>query len=323
MNQSRAFFISLAFAFGGMGLVAFYISEQEKKMLEVNGNLIHILVAKKNINEMQALDYDDLDSRAVPNAFVQPGGVKLKSSKEDNPAEFMEQVKDIHGMVALVPIQEGEQLLITKLAPKGAQTGLAPQVAANKRAMSINIADNTGLSKLVKPGDYVDIVGSVTYPGADGASFKELKTFLQNVRILATGEMVTNNLPQIYEMDPLTQKKVAVSGRSDQSFTTVTVEVTPDQAQVLILAQEQSPLYLTLRNPVDRVETQVGSTTIDELLGPDSKRAEAREREQRKSMEEARRMAELERLRALQTPGETRRPAAAIDPLEAGGGVLE
>lgn len=309
MNQSRAFFISLAFAFVGMGLVAFYISEQEKRLTESHGVPTTVVVAKVNINEMQQLDSTMLDVRTVPGTYGQPGVVK--------------DPKDIEGMVALVPIREGEQIVVTKLAPKGAQTGLAPQVAANKRAMSIQVSDDTGVSKLIKPGDYVDIVGSVSYPGPDGARFTELKTFLQNIRILATGEMVTNNLPQIYETDPLTQKKVAVSGRADQNFSTITVEVTPDQAQVLILAQEGSKLYLTLRNPVDRVETQVGSTTIDELLGPDSKRAETRERLQRQAAEEARRQAELERLRLQQqTPGE-RQPAAAIDPLDAGGGVLE
>lgn len=310
MNQSRAFFISLAFAFVGMGLVAFYISEQEKRLLEAHGQPSTVVIAKANINEMQQLDSTLVDVKTVPATYEQPGVIR--------------EIKDVEGMVALVPIRAGEQIVVTKLAPKGAQTGLAPQVAANKRAMSIQIADDTGVSKLIKPGDYVDIVGSVSYPGPDGARFTELKTFLQNIRILATGEMVTNNLPQIYETDPLTQKKIAVSGRSDQSFTTITVEVTPDQAQILILAQEGSKLYLTLRNPVDRVETQVGSTTIDELLGPDSKRAETRDRLQRQAAEEARRQAELERLRLQQqAPSGERQPASLVDPLEAGGGVLE
>lgn len=309
MNQSRAFFISLAFAFVGMGLIAFYISEQEQRLLDTHGKPAMVLVASKNINEMQVLDDTMVTTKSIPATYEQPGSIK--------------EIKDIQGMVALVPIREGEQIVVTKLSPKGAQTGLAPQVAANKRAMSIMISDDTGVAKLIKPGDYVDIIGSVSYPGADGARQIELKTFLQNVRILATGEMVTNNIPQVYETDPLTQKKVAVSGRGDQTFSTVTVEVTPEQAQVLIYAQEQSKLYLTLRNPVDRVETQVGSTTIDEVLGPDSKRAETREREQRRIMEEARRAAELERLKQQATTGEGPRKPAAVDPLESGGGVLE
>ncbi|MEZ4814693.1 MAG: Flp pilus assembly protein CpaB [Bdellovibrionota bacterium] len=310
MNQSRAFFISLAFAFVGMLLVAFYISEEEKRLLETHGKPAMVVVANKNINEMQSLDSTMFDMKSIPATYSQPGAIT--------------DPKDLEGMVALVPIREGEQIVVTKLAPKGAQTGLAPQVAANKRAMAIMVSDDNGVGKLIKPGDYVDVIAGIVYPGPDGAPQKELKTILQNIRILATGEIVTNNIPQIFETDPLTQKKVAVSGRGDQNFSNITVEVTPEQAQILIYAQDvqSGRLYLTLRNPVDRVETQVGSTTIDEVLGPDSKRAEARDREQRRIAEEARRQAELERLRQ-QAPADEERKPAGYDPLEAGGGVLE
>lgn len=312
MNQSRAFFISLGISFLGMALVAFYLTEKEKEYFEMHGNPASVVVASKSINEMQVLDPSMLTLKQVPEKYKQPGAMK--------------DLKEAEGMVALVPIGEGEQIIVTKLAPKGAETGLAPQVAANKRALSIRVSEESSVSKLIKPGDYVDIISRLTYPGADGNPLTELKTILQNIRILATGEIVTNNIPQVYETDPLTQKKIPVSGRADQSYSTVTVEVTPDQAQILIYAQEQSgSLYLTLRNPVDRVETQVGSTTIDEVLGPDSKRAEARDRELRR-IEEARRQAELaERLRQQQAAGgpEAPRKPASVDPLEAGGGVLE
>ncbi len=322
MNQSRAFFMSLAFAMVGMGLVALYISEQEKKLIQTHGEMVRVVIAKSNLNEMQSLDLINLDEQLVPASYVQPDAIKIDPSKAQNKeAGFVEDVKEIRGMVALVPIRQGEQIVLSKLSPKGAETGLAPQVAANKRAMSIMVNDETGVAKLIKPGDHVDIIGSISYPGADGIKQTELRTILQNITILATGGIITNNLPQVYEMDPLTQKKVGVSGRGDQNFSNITVEVTPDQAQVLIYAKEQGgQLYLTLRNPVDRVETNVGSTTVDEVLGPDSKRAQERDREQKRIADEARRLAELERLKALGTEN-ARRPAA--DPLDSGGGVLE
>jgi pilus assembly protein CpaB len=330
LNQSRAFFISLAFAFVGMGLVAFYISEQERKMVATHGDIIQVIVAKNPINEMKAIDINDLGVQSVPSSYLQPGAIRIDATragkKEDG---FIADMKELNGMVSLVPIRAGEQLVVTKLSPKGAETGLALEVPANKRALSIPISDDTGVSKLIKPGDHVDIISSIYYPGPDGTKQTELKTLLQNINLLAIGEIVTNNIPQLYETDPLTQKKVPVSGRGDRAFTTVTVEVTPDQAQILIFAMEQSgKLFLTLRNPVDRVETPVGSTTVDEVLGPDSKRAEARDREQRRIMEEARRQAELERLKQQQAApppaaAEKKLASPAADPLESGGGVIE
>ena len=111
-----------------------------------------------------------------------------------------------------------------------------------------------------------------------------------------------------------------MSGRGDRAFSTVTVEVTPEQSQILIYAQAvDTKLYLTLRNPVDRVENTIGTTTIDEVLGNDSKRGEIRDREQRRILEEAQRAAAA----AAGKNTETRRAPAALDPLESGGGVLE
>ena len=284
-------------------------------------------MASRSINEMESIDDAALMIANVPSSYVQPGAIRIdKERAEKKEQGYVVDIKELRGMVALVPIRENEQIVVTKLAPKGTETGLAPQIAANKRALSIGINDESGVSKLLKPGDHVDIIASITYPGPDGnTNMRELKTLLQNVNILAIGEIITNNIPQVYEMDPLSQKKIAVSGRDDRNFATVTVEVTPEQAQILIYARDMGPLYLTLRNPVDRVESPVGSTTVDEVLGPDSKRAEAREKEQRRQQDEQRRLAELERLKAITPAADApaRKPAAVADPLESGGGILE
>ena len=316
MNQSRAFFVSLAFAVLGMGLVAFYISDQEKQSQDKLGKSVNVLVATKDINEMQVLDETMVSQESQFDKLIQPGAL----------TDF----KDIKDMVTLVPIKAGEQILVTKLSPKSTETGLALQVAASKRAMSIPVGDDTGVSKLIKPGDHVDIIGSISYPNPDGSKQTELKTLLQNVTILAVGEIIQNNIPSRYENDPLNQRKVAVSARGEKNFNTVTVEVTPEQSQVLIYSLAQGTvLYLTLRNPIDRVESNIGSTTLDEVLGPDSKRAEARDREQKRIIEEARQAAAnaaaaaaAKNAAAEGTPGAPARKPAS-DPLESGGGVLE
>lgn len=310
MNQSRAFFVSLVFALVGMALVAFYISEETRKITQNYGSPKKVLIATKNINEMQELDETMFEVQEKAEFYLQPGVAT-------NP-------EDVKGMVALVPIAANEQIVLNKLSPKSAETGLALQVAASKRAMSIAVDDVSAVTKLIKPGDHVDIIGSIRYPAADGSQQTELKTLLQNVNLLAVGEVIQNNIPKVYETDALTQKKVAVSGRGDRGFATVTVEVTPEQSQILLFAMAQDTrLYLTLRNPIDRVENAVGTTTVDEVLGSDSKRAEARDREQRRILEEAQRAAAEAAARAANTQQGAKRAPASVDPLESGGGVLE
>ena len=194
MNQSRAFFVSLAFALVGMGLVAFYISEESRKISQNYGSPKKVLVAKQAINEMQEIDESMFEVRDIAEFFLQPGAAA-------NP-------EDIKGMIALVPIASGEQIVLNKLSPKSADTGLALQVAASKRALAIPVDDVTGVTKLIKPGDHVDIIGSINYPAADGSKQTELKTLLQNVNILAVGGVIQNNIPKVFETDPLTQKKL-------------------------------------------------------------------------------------------------------------------
>jgi pilus assembly protein CpaB len=314
LNQSRAFFVSFAFAILGMILVGLYVHSQDQESKEKFGKPSTVLIASRNINEMQVLDETMVTQESQFDKFIQPGAL----------SDF----KDIKDMVALVPIKEGEQILLTKLSPKSAETGLAVQVSASKRAMSIPVNDNTGVSKLIKPGDHVDIIGSVSYPNPDGSKQTELKTLLQNITILAAGEIIQNNIPTRYENDPLNQRKIAVSARGEKNFNTVTVEVTPEQSQILIYALAQgTDLYLTLRNPIDRAETNIGSTTLDEVLGPDSKRAEARDREQKRIIEEARQAAAAAAAAAAakenQAEGAAPARKPASDPLESGGGVFE
>jgi pilus assembly protein CpaB len=306
--------VSFAFAILGMILVGLYVHSQDKESKEKFGKPSTVLIASRNINEMQVLDETMVTQESQFDKFIQPGAL----------SDF----KDIKDMVALVPIKEGEQILLTKLSPKSAETGLAVQVSASKRAMSIPVNDNTGVSKLIKPGDHVDIIGSVSYPNPDGSKQTELKTLLQNITILAVGEIIQNNIPTRYENDPLNQRKIAVSARGEKNFGTVTIEVSPEQSQILIYALAQgTDLYLTLRNPIDRAETNIGSTTLDEVLGPDSKRAEAREREQKRIIEEARQAAAAAAAAAAakNNPPEGAAPIKkpASDPLESGGGVFE
>jgi len=79
-------------------------------------------------------------------------------------------------------------------------------------------------------------------------------------------------------MDPVSGSQRAIDLRNSRAFSTITVEVTPDQAQQLVFILENPQaaggLTVTLRNPVDRVIASVSTTTVDEVLGQDSRKAE-------------------------------------------------
>ena len=258
MNQSKAFLISFVFAALAMALVFFYIQEEKTKIRSEYGNSVVVVVANSSINEMEEIQRGQLRLAEIPANMAQP-------SSQSDPLVF-------EGMVALAPIREGEQVLLTKVAPKGQETGISTQVAVHHRAISVQVDAVNSVNRLIQPGDRIDIVSMITYPTEEGAQ-QEVKTVLQNVHVLAVGKQIQNNLPAAYERDPVTGEKFLRSLRGQSDFQTITIEVTPLDAQRIVWVQQQGSFSITLRNPIDRQVSSIPSTTVDEILGANSKKA--------------------------------------------------
>ncbi len=252
-NPTRTLWVSIAFAVFGMVLVYSYSQEKKAEYDKRYGSSKRVIVAAKDILEMSTVDETMLSIEEKPVDFIQPGAI--------------ETMEDAVSLVAATPIKKGEQILGTKLLTPGPNTGLSLQVSPNKRAVTIPIDEVRGLSKLIRPGDRVDILTSVEY-GRGGDQKREVKTILQDVIVLATGSHVTNNIPRLLEKDP-SGKSSFRNLNGDTSFTTVTLEATPNEAQSLIYIMSSAPgsIYLTLRNPNDRTRLTLGTTSVNAVLG--------------------------------------------------------
>jgi len=137
-------------------------------------------------------------------------------------------LKGLEGRVLAVPVGRGEAILLSKLAPEGAAAGLSGLLGENKRALTVRVDDVSGVAGFIHPGDHVDILAEMKIPKADD---NLSKTILQNIVVLTTG--------QIWEQKG-ENKPVVVN--------TVTLELTPDQAEVLNLASNVGKIRLSLRN---------------------------------------------------------------------------
>jgi len=260
MNQSKAFLTSLIFAGLAMMLVYLYVSQQKKNLQDEFGDSVPVVVAAQDINELEEIKSGMLTTVEVPKKFRQPGS-------DQDPKTF-------EGSVAGSPFKKGEQVLLTKVLLKGAETGLSSQVAITRRAMSIPVSDSTAVTRLMRPGDRVDVIARLQYGAGDGETGVEIKTILQDVHVLAVGEMIQNNIPSAFEQDPVTGNRRAINLKGSRAFGTVTLEVTPQEAQTLVFVVN-SELFLTLRNPIDRQIASVSYTTVDTVLGENSARAAA------------------------------------------------
>ena len=169
--------------------------------------------------------------------------------------------------MALAPIKKDEVILNSKVVQPSPVTGLSLQVAPGKRAVTLPVDDVRGVARLIKPGDRVDLLAAVDV-GTGLQQKKEIRTLMQDVLILATGLKVANELPRLYERRG--NNDVIENIRADTSFTNVTVEVDPKDAQklVYVLATNPSSLYFTLRHPSDRgARLSLRPTTVESLRG--------------------------------------------------------
>ncbi|MBI3534086.1 MAG: Flp pilus assembly protein CpaB, partial [Deltaproteobacteria bacterium] len=143
----------------------------------------------------------------------------------------------------------------------------APQITPGKRAVSIPVTEVTGVSKLIKPGDRVDLIAVLDQGG--GKENRIAKTIFQDLVVLSIGKNVTNNVARIVEFDQYSGKEKVKSLSEDTTFTSISVEVEPVQAQALalVLANNENTIYVSLRNNDDADRVGMGAVGVSDVTG--------------------------------------------------------
>ena len=144
--------------------------------------------------------------------------------------------------IALKNIAADEPILKTNISGFGGRAIMSRQVSPGMRAMAIPVNDVSGVAGFVLPGDRVDIM--LTREVGNGNDNRVTDIILQNITVLGVDQEAdqTRDRPEVAR--------------------TATVEVSPEQAQKLALAQQVGTLSLSLRGatavgnvPASRVAT--------------------------------------------------------------------
>ncbi len=269
--NNRALTLSLLMAALAVFFVMSYVSSIEEEASRKFGAEVLVIKAKKDIRELETINETVLSIERIPKRFLEPNAIYFEKKEEDK--ETTRGLKSMAGTVALVPIKKGEQVTQNKVTEPNMRTGLAPQITPGKRAFAIRIDEISGVSKLVKPGDRVDLIAVLDLGG--GKEGKIAKTFLQDVVVLSVGKNVTNNVPRLIEPDLFGGKERIKNLNEDSSFGSITLEVDPNQAQALalVMANSDHALTLSLRNNDDTERVNLGSSLFSDVLGADYSRA--------------------------------------------------
>ncbi|MBI4125675.1 MAG: Flp pilus assembly protein CpaB [Deltaproteobacteria bacterium] len=224
---------------GVLGVLAFigilsYVRNKEQHLLQLS-EMTYVLAAAKDILANTQIDETMVGRIQVPRKFVQP--MALTS------------LRDAIGRVAFAPIHEGEQILGTKLIQLGSQTGLAMKIPVGFRAVSIAVNEVTGVAHLIRADDFIDVLGSFDF-GDQAQAKKYTYTLFENIQVLAVeqnmGEGFTTGLPKEEKGEGVLSRLIAEQKAGGQGMT-LTLAMSPEDAQRLVLSQETGSISVALR----------------------------------------------------------------------------
>ena len=220
------------------GLVAvMLVTRYLSSVQQYTRDLGNVVVAKTEIPLGEKITAAHLDLAAIPNGSL-PQGVFRK-------------MDEVVGRVAITPIGMRETITNMKLAPEGTGAGLSAVIPEGYRAMTVKVDDVVGVSGFIMPGSFVDIVAIIIpVSPANAANGPISKIVLQNIKVLASGAKIDSPQDQ----------------RQPSEVKAVTLQVTPEQAEKLVLAANEGKLQLVMRNYSDQEDTQTKGADKSTLL---------------------------------------------------------
>lgn len=150
----------------------------------------------------------------------------------------------------LATMYQGEPIMWNRLAPAGSGGGLAAIIPPGMRACAVRVNEVVGVAGFVTPGMRVDILMAGIPPGGSPAEGPRVRTLLQDIQVLSAG----TNIQKDSEGKP-------------QQVQVVNLLVTPEQAERLSLASNQTHIQLILRNPTDTQLTSPKGSVMSDLFG--------------------------------------------------------
>jgi pilus assembly protein CpaB len=188
---------------------------------------------------------DDFTIRSVPSASVPPGAILDTSDAKIG----------LRGSLVRNFLDTGSLVTSEDILRPRERGFLASVLAPDSRAISINVDAASGVSGLIWPGDYVDVVltaestTSAEKKNPDSQHGTLSETVASNVRVVAIDQEIVQGGPA----NNATAGKVAH---------TVSLQLAPDQVKKVTVAAQLGKLSLAVRSAVDRQDVGDTDTTV-------------------------------------------------------------
>lgn len=229
MNR-RALFIAIVVGILGAFLLLLY---QRRFELEASGGeKVKLLMAVKRLERGKPITDDVIAIREIPLAYVDERAIRESEKNK------------ILGLKVGNTVKEQQLLLWADLTATDEKKDLSALVLPGYRAVSIKAARDDTSVALIKPGDYVDVIGVLGSSNSVVNEAKNAVVLLQRVLVLATGN---DTSPE--------QAKDSKEANPYQSENLLTLSLTLTEAQILALASERGRITVAVRHPDDQART--------------------------------------------------------------------
>lgn len=233
MNTRRTtLIVAIVLAIGAGWLTLNYLSSLQRQT-NANSAPRDVVVAAQDIPARVTITPQMLAHVQRPTSAVDPNALS-------DPRQAV-------GALTLITIPAGSGITSAMIGHP-TDVGLPVRLKPGMRAVSVQIDKVKGVSGLVEPGDYVDVIAD---PPKASAEPPPASAILRGVRVLAIGESL--------------EYSSATPSPEEANSTTVTLEVTPKQADLLVMADLNTTLRLALRSPKE----PLNSEPVEALHFPD------------------------------------------------------
>jgi pilus assembly protein CpaB len=201
--------------------------------------------------------------KVVASAKAQPsGGVVLKAEDlavVDWPSTAaltgsFSKIDDVVGRSLIYPLEEKEPVLEHDLAPAGSGFGLTAKIPVGMRATSVRSNEIVGVAGFLFPGSHVDVLATFRPTGANQDPLTQ--TILQDVEVITAGQKI--------QPDP--------QGKPE-TVNVVTLLLSPEDSEKLLLASSQATIHFVLRSGADREKVETKAVSMPELVSGIKKQA--------------------------------------------------
>lgn len=229
------------------GLAAFGVNRYIQRQVEdiearaKATKTVRVVVPKEDLPKGAVIEAGMVAMREVPAEWAHSNAI--------SPDQF----DRIEKQTLAYPAARGEMLLWSQLEGQRAPT-FSSRLPTGRRAITVPVDEVNSISGMVEPGDRIDLVVTAR---RDSKVF--MFPLLQNVLVLATGTHAATDGSD--------------KEGKQRTFTTITLEASPEDAQKVLAAREVGKLAALLRAPGDAVRTSSERRDAMAMLGigPDTR----------------------------------------------------